>query len=59
MIRWHRVRTIALFELAAVVKRPAFMVITFGMPLFMAAYGAIVAVPSYYSGKRDRARPVV
>jgi ABC-2 type transport system permease protein len=59
MIRWHRVRTIALFELAAVVKRPAFLVITFGMPLFIAAYGAIVAVPSYYSGKRDRARPVV
>ena len=24
----------------------------------MAAYGAIVAVPAYYAGKRDRARPV-
>ncbi len=59
MIRWRRIRTIALFELTAVVKRPAFMIITFGMPLFIAAYGAIVAVPSYYAGKRDRARPAV
>ena len=54
MIRWHKVRTVAVFEFMAVVRRTGFLVITFGMPLFMAAYGAIVAVPAYYAAKRDR-----
>jgi ABC-2 type transport system permease protein len=59
MIRWHKVRTVAIFELTSAIRRTGFLVVTFGMPLFMAAYGAIVAVPAYYAGKRDRARPSV
>jgi hypothetical protein len=39
MIRWHRVRTVATFELMSAVKRTGFLVVTFGMPLFVAAYG--------------------
>lgn len=54
MIRWHKVRTIAAFELSAAVKRTGFLVITFGMPLFIAGYAALVAVPAYYAAKRDR-----
>jgi len=53
MIRWHKVRTVAMFEFMSAVKRPAFLIVTFGMPLFMAAYGAVVAVPAYYAGRRD------
>ena len=59
MIRWDKVRTVAIFELTSAIRRTGFLVVTFGMPLFMAAYGAIVAVPAYYAGKRDRARPSV
>ena len=59
MIRWDKVRTVAVFELTSAIRRTGFLVVTFGMPLFMAAYGAIVAVPAYYAGKRDRARPSV
>jgi ABC-2 type transport system permease protein len=54
MIRWHKVRTVATFEFISVVKRTGFLVVTFGMPLFISAYGAIVAVPAYYATKRDR-----
>jgi ABC-2 type transport system permease protein len=54
MIRWHKVRTVAMFEFMSAVKRTGFLVITFGMPLFISAYGAIVAVPAYYASKRDR-----
>ena len=53
MIRLDKVRTVAAFEFMAAVKRPAFLVFTFGMPLFMAAYGGIVAVPSYYAEKHE------
>ncbi len=59
MIRWDKVRTVAIFELTSAIRRTGFLVVTFGMPIFMAAYGAIVAVPAYYAGKRDRARPSV
>jgi ABC-2 type transport system permease protein len=54
MIRWHKVRTVAMFEFTSVVKRTGFLVITFGMPLFISAYAAIIAVPAYYASKRDR-----
>jgi ABC-2 type transport system permease protein len=55
MIRWHKVRTVAMFEFMSAVKRTGFLVVTFGMPLFIAAYGAVVGVPAYYASKRDRA----
>ena len=59
MIRWHKVRTIAAFELSSAVRRTGFLVITFGMPLFIAGYAAMVAVPAYYAAKRDRDQPAV
>jgi ABC-2 type transport system permease protein len=54
MIRWTKVRTVATFEFFATIKRTGYLVATFGMPLFMAAYGAIVAIPAYYAEKSDR-----
>jgi ABC-2 type transport system permease protein len=51
MIRLAKVRTIATFEFLAVVKRPGYLVITFGMPLFLAAYAAVVALPAYFASK--------
>src|SRR5262249_53369500 len=58
MIRWHKVKTVAAFEFFATVKRPGYLIATFGMPLFLAAYAGIVAIPGYYAAKRDR-EPVV
>jgi ABC-2 type transport system permease protein len=54
MMRWHRIATIATFELVTAVKRPGYLIATFGMPLFVAAYGAIVAIPTYYASRADR-----
>ena len=54
MKRWRKIRTVAVFEFLAVIKRPGYLVATFGMPLFMAAYAGIVAIPAYYAEQQDR-----
>ncbi|PYR73209.1 MAG: hypothetical protein DMF86_21135 [Acidobacteria bacterium] len=54
MIRWTKIKAIATFEFLAAVKRPGYLITTFGMPLFMAAYAGIVALPAYYAEKKDR-----
>jgi ABC-2 type transport system permease protein len=58
MIHWSKVRTIAVFEFLATVKRTGYLVTTFGMPLFIAAYAAVVTIPAYYAEKGDRALTV-
>ena len=50
--------TVATFEFLSAVKRPGYLIATFGMPLFMAAYGAVVAVPAYIAEKGSRAPSV-
>ena len=54
MTRAHRIATIATFELVTAVKRTGYLVATFGMPLFIAAYGALVAIPAYYASRADQ-----
>jgi ABC-2 type transport system permease protein len=58
MIHWYKVRTIAVFELLTTVKRTGYLVTTLGMPLFIAGYAAIVAIPAYYAEKRARQQTV-
>ena len=52
---WRKIRTIATFEFLTAVKRPGYLIATFGMPLFMAAYAGVVAIPAYFAS-RCRAR---
>jgi ABC-2 type transport system permease protein len=59
MSAWQKVKTVATFEFLSAVKRPGYLIATFGMPLFMAAYGAVVAVPAYIADKGSRAAPSV
>ena len=54
MSGWQKIKTVATFEFLACVKRPGYLIATFGMPLFMAAYGGIVAIPAYYAQKSGR-----
>ena len=54
MTGWQKIKTVATFEFLSAVKRPGYLIATFGMPLFMAAYGGIVAVPAYYAEKSSR-----
>jgi ABC-2 type transport system permease protein len=58
MTRLHKVRTVATFEFLTAVKRPGYLIATFGMPLFIAAYAAVVAIPAYYAQKQDEAEVV-
>src|SRR5687767_10154466 len=53
MTRLRKVRTIATFEFLTAVKRPGYLIATFGMPLFVAAYGAVVAIPAYFAAQQD------
>jgi ABC-2 type transport system permease protein len=54
VIRWRKIATVATFEFLAAVKRPGYLIATFGMPLFMAAYAGIVAVPAYFAERSER-----
>ena len=58
MSRWQKIKTVATFEFLSAVKRPGYLIATFGMPLFMAAYGGVVAIPAYYAEKGSRAPTV-
>jgi ABC-2 type transport system permease protein len=53
MTRWQKIRTVASFEFLSTVKRPGYLIATFGMPLFMTAYAAVVAVPAYYADQKE------
>ena len=58
MRRWRKIRTIAAFEFFAAVKRVGYLITTFGMPLFMVAYGSVIAIPASYVDRKAR-EPVV
>ncbi|MBZ5557501.1 MAG: ABC transporter permease [Acidobacteriia bacterium] len=46
MRRWRRMWTVATFEFLSTVTRKGYLITTFGMPVFLTIYGAIVAVPA-------------
>jgi hypothetical protein len=54
MTGWQKIKTVATFEFLSTVKRPGYLIATFGMPVFMAAYGAVVAVPAYFAEQSSR-----
>jgi ABC-2 type transport system permease protein len=51
MNRWRKISAIASFEFLTAVKRPGYLIATFGMPVFMAAYAGIVAIPAYFANQ--------
>jgi ABC-2 type transport system permease protein len=59
MNAWRRVWTIATFEFLSTVKRRGYLIATFGMPVFVSVYGAIVAVPAYYATRKEKAAAIV
>jgi ABC-2 type transport system permease protein len=52
--RLSKIKTIATFEFLATVKRPGYLVITFGMPLFLALYAGVVGLPAYYAAQSPK-----
>jgi ABC-2 type transport system permease protein len=51
MNRWRRMWTIATFEFLSTVTRKGYLITTFGMPVFLAMYGAVVAVPAMLAAR--------
>ena len=51
---WHKTWTVATFEFLTAVRRPGYLIATFGMPLFMAAYAGVVAIPAYFASRGVR-----
>ena len=58
MKHWHKISAVATFEFLTAVKRPGYLIATFGMPLFMAMYAGIVAIPAYFASRAAQ-EPVV
>ena len=52
-MRAHRVRTVAVFELLAVVRSKSWLITTFGMPLFLAIYGGVLSIPRWLESRRS------
>ena len=52
-MRWQKVSTVAVFEFLTTVKRPGYLIATFGMPLFMAAYAGIIGITAYYADREE------
>ena len=54
MSGWQKIKTVATFEFLSTVKRPGYLIATFGMPLFMAAYAGVIAIPAYFAEESGR-----
>jgi ABC-2 type transport system permease protein len=50
--RWRRTKTVATFEFLSTVKRRGYLITTFGMPIFIALYAAVLGVPAYFMTKQ-------
>ncbi len=51
MIRLSKVRTVASFEFLSEVKKLSYIIMVFGMPIFMALYVALIAVVGIFAEK--------
>src|SRR4029078_7776144 len=52
MSRWRRTKTVATFEFLTTVKRRGYLIATFGMPVFIGVYAAVVGLPAYSMAKQ-------
>ena len=53
MIRFDKMRAVARFEFTSMVLRKGYLITTFGMPLFLLAYGAIIGGVGTVVGKQE------
>jgi ABC-2 type transport system permease protein len=54
MTHWRKIQTIATFEFLSAVKRRGYLITTFGMPLFVAAYTGIIGLSGYFMSRSAR-----
>jgi ABC-2 type transport system permease protein len=54
MTHGRKIWVIATFEFLTAVKRPGYLIATFGMPVFMALYAGVIALPAYFMSRADK-----
>jgi len=54
VIRWQKIRAVALFEFLAIVRSKGYLIATFGMPVFVLAYVGFISMIGYFENKRER-----
>jgi len=52
MSRWRRTKTVAIFEFLTTIKRRGYLITTFGMPVFIGLYAAVIGLPAYFMAKQ-------
>jgi ABC-2 type transport system permease protein len=55
MIRFRKIRPVAVFELVSVIRSKSWLITTFGMPVFLLMYGGLVSIPAYLAARHERA----
>ena len=53
MTRWSRIRPVAAFELECAVRSKSWLITTFGMPVFLLLYAALVSIPVYLTSQKE------
>lgn len=53
MNRWSKVRAVAGFELLSIIRRPGYLIATFGMPVFMLLYGGVISAIGFFIEKKE------
>lgn len=59
MTRWRKVRAVATFEWLTIVRSKGYLIATFGMPVFLLAYGGLISLIAYFADKHERSELAV
>lgn len=54
MIRFRKIRPVAVFELGSVLRSKSWLITTLGMPVFLFLYAGLVSIPAYLATQKQR-----
>lgn len=54
MTRWNKVRAVAMFEFLSAVRSKGYLILTFGMPVFLLLYGGLLSIPALLAARKER-----
>lgn len=54
MRSWRKIRSVGLFEFECTVRSKGWLIITFGMPVFLLLYAGVVTIPAFLSAMKAK-----
>lgn len=54
MRSWRKIRSVGLFEFECTVRSKGWLILTFGMPVFLLLYAGVITIPAYLSAMKER-----